>query len=94
MIQLIKRDSRRNLLALDYVVSYLAQDKGFGSHPSIVNIAGLGCNPTMGFYGTDDWNFMSKFIENWYIWVSRILLTPYNCHHEMEWLSEPVTNQH
>lgn len=74
-LHLIQRDSGRNLLALDYVVSYLAQSKLWsGEANAIVNIAGLGCTTASipirhPWDHYNDWSFKCNFMEHWYYWV-------------------------
>lgn len=72
MMHLIQRDSRRNLLAFEYVISHLHEGEYFSTYENaVVNIAGLGCNiaTSRRGNGVDDYDFQWKFMQWWYNWV-------------------------
>lgn len=80
MTHALKRDSRRNLLALDYVVSYVSEQNLWGcrlDEPEVINIAGPGCTPEMMRYcGSKDWEDMDHFVSDWSLWVSQTSSNP------------------
>lgn len=65
------RDSRRNLLALNYAVIYLVQNKLFSKGARVINIAGISCNPATGLTGNPHWKCLALFMQKWYNWASR-----------------------
>lgn len=68
------RDSRRNLLALNYSVMYLVENKLLSEGARVINIAGISCNPATGLTGNPHWQCLALFMQKWYNWVSRALI--------------------
>lgn len=68
--RLMDCDSRRNLLALNYVVMYLVQNKLLSKGARVINIAGISCNPARQWAGNPHWQYLASFMQQWYNWAS------------------------
>lgn len=68
------RDSRRNLLALNYAVMYLVENKLLSESARVINIAGISCNPATALTGNPHWKCLALFMQKWYNWASRALI--------------------
>ncbi|KAJ4390162.1 hypothetical protein N0V93_007636 [Gnomoniopsis smithogilvyi] len=57
------RDSRRNLLALNYVVMYLVRNNLLSGGARVINIAGISCNPATQLTGNPHWKCLAFFMQ-------------------------------